>query len=91
MNFIAYILYMIFVFLVFRVINWGYEKVKKLFKKKGCEERMSLTEIYTTLMDPIKDVLIVSGMLSLTIALIVMLVNMIVGAATGKGFSIGLR
>lgn len=38
MNFIAYILYMIFVFLVFRFINWGYEKVKKLFKKKGCEE-----------------------------------------------------
>lgn len=52
---------------------------------------MSLTEIYTTLMDPIKVVLIVSGMLSLTIALIVMLVNMIVGAATGKGFTIGLR
>ncbi len=52
---------------------------------------MSLTEIYTTLMDPIKEVLIVSGMLSLTIALIVMLVNMIVGAATGKGFTIGLR
>lgn len=52
---------------------------------------MSLTEIYTTLMDPIKVVLIVSGMLSLTISLIVMLVNMIVGAATGKGFTIGLR
>lgn len=52
---------------------------------------MSLTEIYTTLMDPIKDVLIISGMLSLTIGSIVMLVNMIVGAATGKGFTIGLR
>lgn len=34
MNLISYILYMIFVFLVFRVINWGYEKIKKLFKKK---------------------------------------------------------
>ena len=34
MNFIAYILYMIFVFLIFRFINWGYEKIKKLFKKK---------------------------------------------------------
>lgn len=34
MNFIAYILYMIFVFLIFRFINWGYEKVKKLFKKE---------------------------------------------------------
>lgn len=38
MNFIAYILYMIFVFLIFRFINWGYEKVKKLFKKKDVKE-----------------------------------------------------
>lgn len=52
---------------------------------------MTLTEVYSLLMSPIKDVLIVSGMLSLTIALIVMLVNMVVGAATGKGFTIGLR
>lgn len=52
---------------------------------------MTLTEVYSLLMDPIKDVLIVSGMLSLTIALIVMLVNMVFGAATGKGFTIGLR
>lgn len=40
MNFIAYILYMIFVFLIFRFINWGYEKIKKFFKKeKGCEKK----------------------------------------------------
>lgn len=52
---------------------------------------MTLTEVYSLLMNPIKDVLIVSGMLSLTIALIVMLVNMVVGAATGKGFTIGLK
>lgn len=52
---------------------------------------MTLTEVYSLLMSPIKDVLIVSGMLSLTIALIVMLVNMVVGAATGKGFTIGLK
>lgn len=52
---------------------------------------MTLTEVYSLLMDPIKTVLIISGMLSLTIGLIVMLVNMIVGAATGKGFTIGLR
>ena len=52
---------------------------------------MTLTEVYSLLMSPIKDVLIVSGMLSLTIALIVMLVNMVVGAATGKGFTIGFR
>ena len=53
--------------------------------------KMTLTEVYSLLMDPIKSVLIISGMLSLTIGLIVMLVNMIVGAATGKGFTIGLR
>lgn len=52
---------------------------------------MTLTEVYSLLMEPIKVVLIISGMLSLTIGLIVMLVNMIVGAATGKGFTIGLR
>lgn len=52
---------------------------------------MTLTEVYSLLMDPIKDVLIVSGMLALTISLVVMLVNMVVGAATGKGFTIGLR
>lgn len=38
MNFIAYILYMIFVFLIFRFINWGYEKVKKLLKKKDVKK-----------------------------------------------------
>lgn len=52
---------------------------------------MTLTEVYSLLMEPIKVVLIISGMLSLTIGLIVMLVNMITGAATGKGFTIGLR
>lgn len=52
---------------------------------------MTLTEVYSLLMDSIKPVLIISGMLSLTIGSIVMLVNMIVGAATGKGFTIGLR
>lgn len=52
---------------------------------------MTLTEVYLLLMDPVRDVLIVSGMLALTMSLIVMLVNMIVGAATGQGFSIGLR
>lgn len=34
MNIFGYLVYMIFVFLVFRVINWGYEKIKKFFKKK---------------------------------------------------------
>lgn len=52
---------------------------------------MTLTEVYSLLMDPIKPVLIVSGMLALTISIIVALVNMIINAATGKGFTIGLR
>lgn len=52
---------------------------------------MDITQMYTDLMFVIKDPLIISGALALTISLIVMLVNMIIGAATGKGFSIGLR
>lgn len=34
MNIIAYFIYLVFIFLIMRFINWGYEKVKKLFKKK---------------------------------------------------------
>ena len=52
---------------------------------------MDITEMYLGLLEPIKPVLIVSGMLSLTIALIVMLINMIINAASGKGLTIGLR
>lgn len=36
MNFLSYFFYLVFMFLVFRFINWGYEKIKKLFKgRKG--------------------------------------------------------
>lgn len=52
---------------------------------------MDISAIFNDYMSIIKPVLILSGMLSLTISLIVMLVNMIVSAATGKGFSIGLK
>lgn len=52
---------------------------------------MELTEIYVEMMTVIKPVLIVSGMISLTIAVIVMLVNMMIDAFTGKGFRIGLK
>ena len=52
---------------------------------------MDITAIYTDIMSVINPVLILSGMLALTISLIVMLGNMIIGAATGKGFSIGLK
>lgn len=50
-----------------------------------------MTEIYLEMMIIIKPVLIISGMLSLTIAVIVMLVNMLIDAFSGKGFRIGLR
>lgn len=52
---------------------------------------MDLTLIYTDLLATIRPVLIVSGMLSLTISVIVMLVNMLINAFTGKGFSIGVK
>lgn len=52
---------------------------------------MTLSEIYFLIMDPLKDVLILSGMVSLTISLIVMLVNMLIDAFSGKGFRIGLK
>lgn len=52
---------------------------------------MDLTLIYTEFMEVIAPVLVISGMLALTISFIVMLVNMIIGAATGKGFNIGLK
>ncbi len=52
---------------------------------------MDLTQIYTDIMSVCQPILVISGMLSLTISLIVMLVNMVIGAATGKGFNIGLK
>lgn len=52
---------------------------------------MDLTLIYCEFMEVIAPVLVISGMLALTISFIVMLVNMIIGAATGKGFNIGLK
>lgn len=52
---------------------------------------MDITQAFVDIMGVIAPILTLSGMLSLAISLIVMLVNMIVGAATGKGFSIGLK
>jgi len=45
-------------------------------------------EMYVTYMASMKDVLILSGFLALTINLIVMLINMIINAATGRGFKL---
>ena len=50
-----------------------------------------MTEVYLEMMVVIKPVLIISGMLSLTISVIVMLVNMLIDAFSGKGLRIGLR
>lgn len=52
---------------------------------------MTLTDFYFLIMDPIRDVLIISGMLALTISLVVLLVNMLIDAFSGKGFRIGLK
>lgn len=52
---------------------------------------MDITGIYSMYMSSITPLLIISGFLALTISLIVMLVNMIIDAFTGKGFRIGLR
>lgn len=50
---------------------------------------MDITSLYLDVMELIKSLLIVSGMLAFTIRVIVMLVNMVINAATGKGFNIG--
>ncbi len=52
---------------------------------------MDITQCFVDIMEVISPILTLSGFLALAIGLIVMLVNMIVGAATGKGFSIGLK
>ena len=52
---------------------------------------MDITQCFKDIMEIISPILVLSGFLSLAISLIVMLVNMIIGAATGKGFSIGLK
>jgi len=52
---------------------------------------MDVTIYYVGLLDVIKPILILSGWLSLTIAVIVMLINMIIDAFCGKGLHIGSR
>lgn len=52
---------------------------------------MDISYMYSEIMTTIAPLLTLSGMLALTINLIVMLVNMIIDAASGKGFRIGLK
>ncbi len=52
---------------------------------------MNIDLLYKEIMSQIAPVLTLSGSLALTIALIVMLVNMLIDAFTGRGFHIGVR
>lgn len=47
--------------------------------------------MYSDIMELIAPILTLSGFLSLTISLIVTLVTMVINAATGKGFKIGIQ
>lgn len=52
---------------------------------------MDVSQIFTDLFSVISPILTVAGLLALAISLIVMLVNMLINAFTGKGFTIGLK
>lgn len=52
---------------------------------------MEITFMYSEIMSTITPFLILGGILGLTISLISMLIQMITNAATGKGFTIGLK
>lgn len=52
---------------------------------------MDVTVMFTSYFDVIAPVLSVAGLLALTISVIVMLINMLIDAFTGKGLHIGSR
>lgn len=52
---------------------------------------MNVNLLYQEIMSYIAPILTLSGALALTISLIIMLINMVINAATGKGFTIGLK
>ncbi len=52
---------------------------------------MDVITLYSDIMELIAPILTLSGFLALTISLIVTLVNMVINAATGKGFKIGVQ
>jgi len=52
---------------------------------------MDITNAYLAYMDVIAPLLAIAGLLALTISVIVMLINMIIDAFTGKGLHIGSR
>ncbi len=52
---------------------------------------MDITGYYVGIMEVIKPCLVLGGMLSLTISIIVALINMMIDAFIGKGLHIGSR
>lgn len=52
---------------------------------------MDITNLYLAYFEAIKPILVMSGILSLTISVIVMLINMVISSFTGKGLHIGSR
>lgn len=49
---------------------------------------MNIDLFYTDIMELIAPFLVLGGFIALTIQLIVMLINMIINAATGRGFKL---
>lgn len=52
---------------------------------------MDVSLVYSEVLAEISPIIILSGALAFTLAMIVMLINMVISAATGKGFHIGLK
>lgn len=50
---------------------------------------MNVNDMFSLMFSTISPVLTLSGILAFTIRMIVILVNMVINAATGRGFSIG--
>lgn len=69
----------------YNCINSSYFKSMERWKEK----KMTETEIFLLMFDTVKPLLVVSGVLAFTLRMIVVLINMIIDAATGRGFRIG--
>ena len=49
---------------------------------------MDINLFYSEIMSSCKDILVLSGFIALTINLIVMLINILINAFTGRGFKL---
>lgn len=52
---------------------------------------MDVSSLYVVILEAIKLPLVVGGLVALTVAIIVMLINMLIDAFTGRGLHIGMR